>query len=105
MALMTGDITLEFIGLFYSLFVDRTLNEFIIYGTQYKVGDKSHPGQYHPIGIAITLWLLYLIPFFASYLIFLILGNLDNVWKNKNFVYKWFTNFIESRKEPDLSLD
>jgi len=105
MALMTGNITLEFIGLFYSLFVDRTLNEFIIYGTQYKEAEKTHPGQYHPLGVAITLWLLYLIPFFVVFLIILIIGNLDNIWKNKNFVYRWFSNFVESRKEPDLRLD
>ena len=106
MALMTGNISLSFIGLFYSLFVDRTINDFIIYGTQYKIeGEKTHPGQYHPIALALTLWLLYLVPFFATYLIFLIIGNLDNVWKNKGFLIKWVRNFIESRKEPDLSLD
>ncbi len=103
MALMTGNITLDFTSLFYSLFVDRTMNEFILYGTQYKTeGGKAHPGQYHPIGIAVTLWLLYLIPFFVVYLIILLIGNLDNVWKNKNFAYKWVSGFIESRKEPDL---
>ena len=105
MALMTGNITLEFTGLFYSLFVDRTINDFIIYGTQYKTeGEKTHPGQYHPIAVALTLWLLYLIPFFVVYLVLLIVGNLDNVWKNRNFLFKWIKKFIESRQSPDLEV-
>lgn len=106
MALMTGNITLDFIGLFYSLFVDRTLNEFIIYGSQYTTaGGKVHPGQYHPVGVGLTMWLLYLVPFMVTYGIFLIIGNLDNVWKNKDFVYRWVKNFIVSRREPNLRLD
>ena len=97
MALMTGELVLEFKRLFYSLFVDRRDNQFLVYGLEYE-GE----GQYHPVALSLTIWLLYLVPFFATYLIFLIIGNLDNVWKNRNFLYKRIVNFVEARREPEL---
>ncbi|MHA1514799.1 MAG: hypothetical protein ACTSPF_04605 [Candidatus Heimdallarchaeaceae archaeon] len=97
MALMTGELVLEFKRLFYSLFVDRRDNQFLIYGLEH-----GGEGQYHPIAVTLTVWLLFLVPFFAIYLILLIIGNLDNIWKNKNFLYRRIVKFIESRQEPEL---
>ncbi len=97
MALMTGELVLEFKKLFYSLFVDRRDNQFLIYGLEH-----GGQGQYHPIAVALTTWLLYLVPFFAVFLIILILGNLDNVWKNRNIVYKRVAEFVAARREPEL---
>jgi hypothetical protein len=97
MALMTGEIVLEFKKLFYSLFVDRRDNQFLIYGLEH-----GGEGQYHPIAVTLTVWLLFLVPFFAIYLILLIIGNLDNIWKNRNFIYRRIVKFLESRREPEL---
>ena len=97
MALMTGELVLEFKKLFYSLFVDRRNNQFLIYGLEH-----GGEGQYHPIAITLTVWLLFLVPFLAIYLILLIIGNFDNIWKNKNFIYRRIVKFIESRQEPEL---
>ena len=97
MALMTGELVLEFKKLFYSLFVDRRDNQFLIYGLEH-----GGTGQYHPVALTLTIWLLFLVPFFAIYLILLIIGNSDNIWKNKNYLYRRIVKFIESRQEPDL---
>lgn len=97
MALMTGELVLEFKKLFYSLFVDRRDNQFLIYGLEH--GGK---GQYHPIAVTLTICLFFLVPFFVIFLILLIIGNLDNIWKNKNFLYRRIVKFIESRQEPEL---
>ena len=97
MALMTGELVLEFKRLFYSLFVDRRDNQFLIYGLEHE-----GQGQYHPIAIALTTWLIYLVPFFMIYFILLILGNLDNVWKNRTILYDKVVGFVEARREPEL---
>ncbi|MBY8999835.1 MAG: hypothetical protein KGD64_02875 [Candidatus Heimdallarchaeota archaeon] len=98
LALMTGNITLKFRDLLFSLFVDRKSNNFLIYGLNYA----NEQGQYHPIAVAFSTWLIYLIPFLVIYAIFLIVGNLDKIWKNRNYLYNKITYSIESRKTPLL---
>ncbi len=93
MALMTGDITLSFRNILFSLFVDRKTNNFLIYAEQ---------GQYHSIGVAFSLWLLYLIPFLIIYGIFLIVGNLDKIWMNRDYLIRKIVNSIKARKTPVL---
>ena len=103
MALMTGDIELRFRDLLYSLFVERRTNSFLIYGFEYKEA-TGNQGQYHPIAISLTIMLLYFIPFLITYGIFLIIGNLDNVWENKDYLYRRVANYVEARRAPSLDL-
>ncbi|MHA2357264.1 MAG: hypothetical protein ACXABK_00660 [Candidatus Heimdallarchaeaceae archaeon] len=100
MALMTGNIGLSFRQLFYSLFVERVQNNFLIYGFEY-----GGQGQYHPIALTIVIWLLYLVIFLMVYFIFIILGNMDNIWKNLDYPYRRVVNYINARKAPDLSFE
>lgn len=104
MALMTGNISLDFREFFYSLFVDRRSNTFLVYGFEFQecCGEQ---GQYHPIGISFTLWLLYMVPFLVVYGIFLIIGNIDNMWKNKDYLYRRIINAIEARRTPTMEFD
>lgn len=98
MALMTGNITLSFRNILFSLFVDRKTNNFLIYG----LAHTNEQGQYHPIGVAFSTWLLYLIPFLMIYAIFLLIGNLDKMWVNRNYIVRKIVDAIEDRKTPDL---
>jgi len=103
MALMTGDIELRFRDLLYSLFVERRTNSFLIYGFEYKEL-TGNQGQYHPIAICLTIMLIYFIPFLITYGIFLMFGNMDNFWKNKDYLYRRVANYIEARRAPLLDL-
>jgi len=98
MALVSGDITLEFTQLFVSLFIERKSNKFLIYGFEYAES-RGETGQYHPIALAITMWLIYLIPFLAIYGIFLFIGNLDKIWKNKDWLFKKIAGYVTARQE------
>ncbi len=98
MALMTGDITLSFRDILFSLFVDRKSNDFLIYG----LGYANEQGQYHPIAVAFSTWVIYLIPFLIIYAIFLIIGNLDKIWMNRDFLIRKITDGIKARKTPVL---
>ncbi|MCG3225935.1 MAG: hypothetical protein H7645_03390 [Candidatus Heimdallarchaeota archaeon] len=97
LALMTGDIELRFTELLYSLFVERVTNNFFEYGFEYGL-----QGQYHPTGTSFTMWLMFLIPFLLVYGFFIIIGNLDNIWKNIDFPVRKVREFIVSRQEPEL---
>ncbi len=97
-ALMTGNITLSFRNILFSLFVDRKTNNFLIYGLAYA----NEQGQYHPIGVAFSIWLLYLIPFLIIYAIFLLIGNLDKIWVNRNYIVRKIGDSIKARKTPEL---
>ncbi len=101
MALLTGDIELRFRDLLYSLFVERRSNDFLVYGFEYKES-YGNQGQYHPIAVGLTMMLIYFIPFLITYGIFLIIGNLDNIWNNKDYVYRRIANAIEARRSPEL---
>ncbi len=103
MALMTGDIELRFRDLLYSLFVERRSNNFLIYGFAYQ-DLTGNQGQYHPIAISLTCMLIYFIPFLITYGIFLIIGNLDNIWKNKDYLYRKVSDYVEARRAPSLDL-
>ena len=98
MALMTGNIFLSFRNILFSLFVDRKTNSFLIYGFEFT----GEQGQYHPIAVAFSTWLIYLIPFLIIYAIFLLVGNLDKIWENKDYVVRKINEAIEARKIPDL---
>lgn len=98
MALMTGNITLSFRNILFSLFVDRKTNNFLIYGFDYI----NEQGQYHPIAVAFSTWLIYLIPFSIIYAIFLLVGNLDKMWANKGYLIHKINYAIEARKTPVL---
>ena len=100
MALMTGNIGLRFRELFYSLFVERVKNNFLIYGFEY-----GGQGQYHPVALSVTIWLLYLVVFLMVYAIFILIGNLDNIWKNIDYPYRRVVKAIDARRAPDLSFD
>ncbi|MBA7542292.1 hypothetical protein ES705_34612 [subsurface metagenome] len=93
MALMTGDIVLRFSGILRSLFVERKTNNFIEYGLVY-----GGEGQYHPIGLAFTMWLVNMIPFLLVYLTLMIIGNLDVYWQRRDFIYRRVKLFINERK-------
>lgn len=95
MALLTGDITLQFSGFFKTLFVERKNNTFLIYGLQY-----GETGQYHPIALAISMWLINLIPFFFVFGIFLFVGNIKTIVLNLNLPYRKLKEYIHSRREP-----
>ncbi len=103
-ALMTGNISLDFREFFYSLFVDRRSNTFLVYGFEFQecCGEQ---GQYHPIGVSFTAWLLYMIPFLLVYGIFLLIGNLDTIWRNKDYFYRKITGAIDARRTPDMDFD
>lgn len=101
LALMTGNITLNFREILFSLFVDRKSNNFLVYGFEYA----NEQGQYHPIAVAFSIWLIYFVPFLIIYLAFLLIGNLDKMWKNRNFLYIRIVNAIEARKTPTLDFD
>ncbi|MCK5408718.1 MAG: hypothetical protein KAJ30_00505, partial [Candidatus Heimdallarchaeota archaeon] len=98
MALMTGDITLSFRNILFSLFVDRKTNNFLVYG----LGYANEQGQYHPIAVAFSTWLIYLIPFLIIYAIFLLIGNLDKMWVNRGYLIRKISDSIEARKTPVL---
>ena len=100
LALMTGDISLQFGELFYSLFVERVTNNFLNYGFEY-----GSQGQYHPIGVSFTMWLMNLIPFFIAYAFFILIGNSYVIWKNKDFPIRKVRGYIEARQAPDLVFD
>jgi hypothetical protein len=100
LALMTGDIKLSFQDLFYSLFVERVTNNFLEYGFEY-----GSQGQYHPIGVAFTMWLMYMIPFLIIYGFLIIIGNLDNVWKNIDYPVRKVRDYIKARQEPELEFE
>ncbi len=102
-ALMTGNISLDFREFFYSLFVDRRSNTFLVYGFAFQ--EQGEQGQYHPIGVSFTIWLLYLVPFLVVYGIFLIIGNLDNIWKNKDYIYRKVIDAIDARRTPTMDFD
>lgn len=93
MALMTGDIVLRFSGILRSLFVERKTNNFIEYGLVY-----GGEGQYHPIGLAFTMWLVNMIPFMLVYFTLMIIGNLDVYWQRRDFIYRRVKLFIDERK-------
>jgi hypothetical protein len=97
LALMTGDIKLSFKDLFYSLFVERVTNNFLIFGFEYE-----SQGQYHPIGTAFTMWLMYIIPFLIAYGFFILIGNLDNIWKNIDYPVRKVRDYLKARQAPDL---
>ncbi|MHA1398730.1 MAG: hypothetical protein ACTSQE_00040 [Candidatus Heimdallarchaeaceae archaeon] len=97
MALMTGNIELHFSGIFRSLFIERKTNSFIIYGSQYNLH-----GQYHPVGLALTMWLINLIPYALVYAIFLFTANLDTLWKNRFAPLKSFIKLIKKEEVVDL---
>ncbi len=97
---MTGDISLKFGDLFYSLFVERVTNNFLNYGFEY-----GSQGQYHPIGVSFTMWLMNLIPFFIAYAFFILIGNSDKIWENKDFPVRRVREYIEARQAPDLVFD
>ena len=97
LALMTGDIILSFRDIFYSLFVERVTNRFLEYGFEYGM-----QGQYHPIGVAFTMWLMYMIPFFIAYGFFIIIGNMDNIYKNLDLPYRKIREYIAARQAPKL---
>ncbi|MHA2255889.1 MAG: hypothetical protein ACXAAM_07450, partial [Candidatus Heimdallarchaeaceae archaeon] len=97
LALMTGDIELRFNELFYSLFVERVTNNFLEYGFEY-----GSQGQYHPIGTSFTMWLMFMIPFLIVYGFLILIGNIDNVWKNIDFPVRKVREFIKARQEPEL---
>ena len=103
-ALMTGNLSLDFREFFYSLFVDRRSNTFLVYGFEFQecCGEQ---GQYHPIAVCFTTWLLYMVPFLLVYAIFLIIGNFDNLWGNKDFVYRKITEAINARRTPTMDFD
>ncbi|MHA1551053.1 MAG: hypothetical protein ACTSQC_03840 [Candidatus Heimdallarchaeaceae archaeon] len=98
MALMTGDITLSFRNILFSLFVDRKTNNFLIYGFAYT----NEQGQYHPISVAFSIWLIYLLAFLIIYAIFLLIGNLDRIWANRGYLIRKIVDSIEDRKTPVL---
>ena len=98
MALMTGDITLRFRNILFSLFVDRKTNNFLIYGFAYL----NEQGQYHPIGVAFSTWLIYLIPFSIIYAIFLLIGNFDKIWANRGYIVRKIVDSIKARQTPVL---
>ena len=100
LALMTGDIQLNFSELFYSLFVERVTNGFLNYGFEY-----GSQGQYHPIGVSFTMWLMNLIPFLIAYAFFIIVGNSDAIWRNKDFPIRKVREYIEARQAPELVFD
>ena len=97
MALITGDIVLSFRYILFSLFVDRKTNSFLRFGFEYGM-----QGQYHPMGVAYTTWLLYLIPFLIIYAMFLFIGNLDKIWMNKDYLIRKIVDSIKARKTPVL---
>ena len=98
MALMTGNITFSFRYILFSLFVDRTSNNFLIYG----LGYAYEQGQYHPIAVAFSTWLIYLIPFLIIYAIFLLIGNLDKMWVNRGYIVRKIGDSIKARQTPVL---
>ena len=93
MALMTGDIVLRFSGILRSLFVERKTNNFLEYGLMY-----GGTGQYHPIGLAFTMWLVNMIPFLLVYFVLMIIGNLDVYWQKRDYFYRRVRLFIDERK-------
>ena len=93
MALMTGDIELRFSEIFYSLFVDRKSNKVFIYGLQY-----GRLGQYHPISLSLSMWIINLTAFFLVYIILITMGNLDKIAKNIDWPYRKVKGMIEARK-------
>ncbi|MCG3220271.1 MAG: hypothetical protein H7641_02730 [Candidatus Heimdallarchaeota archaeon] len=97
LALMTGDIELSFKDIFYSLFVERVTNKFLVYGFEYE-----SQGQYHPVGSSFTMWLIFMIPFLIIYGFFIVIGNLDNIWKNIDFPVRKVREFIRARQAPEL---
>ncbi len=98
MSLMTGNITLSFRYILFSLFVDRKSNNFLIYGFEFA----NEQGQYHPIAVAFSTWLIYLIPFLVIYAIFLLIGNIDKIWANRGYIVRKIGGAIEARKTPVL---
>ena len=90
---MTGDIVLHFSGILRSLFVERKTNNFIEYGLIY-----GGEGQYHPIGLAFTMWLVNMIPFLLVYFALMVIGNLDVYWQRRDFIYRRVKLFIDERK-------
>jgi len=100
MALMTGNIEIRFEDFFYSLFVDRKANKVFIYGLQY-----GRQGQYHPISLAISMWIINLLAFFAVYAILITLGELDKIIKNIDWPYKRIKMMIESRKVVEFNIE
>ncbi|NPD87293.1 MAG: hypothetical protein HGN29_01130 [Asgard group archaeon] len=97
LALMTGDIRLNFQDIFYSLFIERVTNNFLEYGFEYGLR-----GQYHPIGVTFTMWLINLVPFLIVYGFLIIIGNIDNLWKNIDFPVRKIKEFIQARQTPEL---
>ncbi|MHA1686461.1 MAG: hypothetical protein ACTSYD_08665 [Candidatus Heimdallarchaeaceae archaeon] len=95
MALLSGDITFQFSKFFKSLFVERKNNQFLVYGLQY-----GESGQYHPISLAFSMWLINLIPFFFVYGIFLFVGNIKTIVENLDLPYRKLKDYIEARREP-----
>ncbi|UJG42303.1 MAG: hypothetical protein K9W46_07780 [Candidatus Heimdallarchaeum endolithica] len=97
MALMTGNIELRFRGILRSVFIERKTNSFFIYGTQYNLS-----GQYHPIGLALTMWLINLLPFALVYMMFLITMNIDKIWINRKKIVENIKTKIKREKVGDL---
>ena len=101
LALMTGDITLNFRAILFSLFVNRKSNNFLIYGFEYS----NQQGQYHPIAVSFSIWLIYIVPFLFTYGVFLIIGNSDRFWANRDYLYRRVKEAILARRAPVLDFD